>query len=67
MSRNFSVAEAVYQEIVERGCMRKSEVLRFAGQKTTCADNFLICMEVSGFLLSEDERGVLYPFRRIDE
>jgi hypothetical protein len=62
-----STAESVYKEIVSRGSMRKVDIMRFAGMRGNCADVFLTSMEINGFLLSEDDKGVLYPFRRIYE
>ena len=63
--KNSDTSQVVYEALVKARCLTKSEILRIAGRNTRCCDDLLATMEAQGFLLSEDEKGLVYPFRRM--
>ena len=57
----------VYEYLLQHPGARKKELIKPAGQERCNYDNMLTSMEQHGFLLSEDERGRMYAFRRVGE
>jgi hypothetical protein len=59
---------AVYAEIERRGSVRDYEFVQLCGRRgMNNSASVLTAFERRGYLLSEDDRGRLYPFRRCDE
>lgn len=58
--------EGAYRHLEEHPGMRKGELANKAGLFLPSRyEEFLSMLERRGFLVSEDERGNIYPFRRV--
>lgn len=55
---------AIYAYLEEHPGIRKTTLARYANCSRN-PDSLLVLLECQGFILSEDESGGLYPFRRV--
>jgi DNA-binding IclR family transcriptional regulator len=56
--------ESIYQKIEEHPGERPASIARILGLHRSQVTRSLPALEENGYLLSEDERGTLWPFRR---
>jgi Mn-dependent DtxR family transcriptional regulator len=55
--------EAIYRQVEERPGARPGAIARRLGVQRSDVTRALAALEENGYLLSEDEKGRLWPFR----